>query len=114
MDYVCYNRNTTNQNERRQFTIHKEYDEDHFTIVEQLFWFYDGTWVEKDATVTEIEPKNILEITMKGSFYNGYNHYHLYFTTRTNKYPITVPFDDPASLLEIYTMITDIMERRGY
>ena len=114
MDCITYNRNTTNQNERRQFTIHKECDEDRLTIIEQLFWFYDGAWTEKDRTEIEVEPKNIIEVTMKGSFYDGHNHFYLYFMTTVDKYPITVPFDFSDTLLEAYTMITDIMERRGY
>jgi hypothetical protein len=115
MEYITYCRRVS-QDETKLFSIEIDGNTDIYTIKELINRFNGTDWYEEVIASTEFELKTIKEIIMKGEYYDGRDHFYLHITTADSHSlrSICLPFDNGEDLLDIYSIITGIMHRRGF
>lgn len=93
-----------------EYHIRTFFDQSYFVVDKSINKFQDGKWVNLSAEPEIFDINHIAQITMIGDYFVGDSapHYKLRITTKNHNIHI-VPFADPEDLLNIYGMITRIM-----
>lgn len=93
-----------------EYHIRTFFDQSYLVIDKSTNKFQDGKWVNLSTESEPIDIDHIAQITMIGDYFVGDNapHYKLRITTKRHNIHV-VPFADPENLLDMYGMITRIM-----
>lgn len=93
-----------------EYHIRTFFDQSYFVVDKSTNKFQDGKWVNLSTETETFDIDDIAQVTMIGDYFvgDGAPHYKLRITTKRHNIQC-VPFADPENLLDMYGMLTRIM-----